>query len=344
MTSHSIKILLALTFVACSQTQVAPGDDLLTSMGELTAKLPMPMPEWKQIEIPEEIRLPPRQSPKPGWICALPSWPGYFLALGYASPHIYHKETLDQACRIGAHRLARSLTSHVRTQSFTMAWNEWTLGHYEYEIDVPESQERVVEQASDVLDIWINPRNGKGYCLVGLAQAHSKGLRNPVRGVDMEKACVEVPRWRDHPPKPDPKYIYATGTSPNWADTTLAWLEAEKDAIGELSKIVKSKVRGVIYTLRHATDVSGDIDSIGQISTDANLYGAQVIAWWTDPKTGERYTLARLPLSHVRIALVLRAAPEARKTAVTTAKKENLLQKAEKHHKKMENVLESIDW
>mgnify|MGYP006971711248 FL=1 len=66
------------------------------------------------------------------------------------------------------------------------------------------------------------------------------------------------------------------------------------------------------------------------------------MAWWRDPADGAWFTLARLPLSPLKVSLVTEVSTLTRDAPIDDDVP--LMERAEQHHRRMEEVLDAMDW
>ena len=316
--------------VACS----APAPILPTPAGPV---LPMSWKKWQTLEREDRALVRPVEG-RPTWICALPPHQG-LLALGYSMPWVYPGDTLLHACKRGVDHLTRTVLSKVRTESAVLTWQYWEHGWFDKEVEVPEGQDRLVAGSARVVDVWLEPGTAAGWCLVSLPGGPQPGGPSPSLEVSEGSPCDVRPSWLDAPPSGKGE-IYAVGTSGAWAEEWRGIENAEEDALGELSRVLASKAEGALLKLTRGG--ADEIHQIRKLVSQAVLVGAQVVAWWRDPTDGSWFTLARLPLTPLKVSLVTEV------SALTEDKGSSddvpLLKRAEEHHRHMEEVLDAMDW
>jgi len=298
---------------------------------------PLPWKKWKKKN--RSVRALARSTEgRPAWTCTLPPHQG-LLALGYSMPWVYPGDTLLHACKRGLDHLTRSVLSQVQTESAVLTWQYWEHGRFDKEVEVSPGQDAVVAGSALVVDNWLDPDTGAGWCLVGLPGAAQAG--GPVIPTDVEEGdlCAARPAWVDDPPT-ERGTLFAVGISSAWAEEWRGTENAEEEALGELSRVLSSRAEGSL--LRISERGHTDIRQIRKLVSHAVLVGSQIIAWWRDPATGDWYTLARLPMAPVKVILAKRLVEEPESVAPAPA--EDLMKRAEDHHLRMERVMDAIDW
>lgn len=277
---------------------------------------------------------------RPAWTCTLPPHQG-LLALGYSMPWVYPGDTLLHACKRGLDHLTRSVLSRVRTESAVLTWQYWEHGWFDKEVEVSRGQEAVVAGRALVVDNWLDPDTGAGWCLVGLPGAAQAGGPVISPGVEEGEFCAARPAWIDDPPT-EQGTLFAVGISRAWAEEWRGTENAEDEALAELSRVLSSRAEGSLLRISKG-DQTG-IHQIRKLVSHAVLVGSQIIAWWRDPANGDWYTLARLPMTPVKITLVTRVSALNSEGTSNEVEGESLMEKAERHHRRMEEVLDAMDW
>lgn len=303
--------------------------------GRAGPSLPTSWHRWKKLEREDRGRTRPAQG-RPSWICTLPPHQG-LLALGYSMPWVYPGDTLLHACKRGVDHLTRTVLSKVRTESAVLTWQHWEHGWFDKEVEVPEGQDQLVAGSAVVVDTWLDPGTAAGWCLVSLPGAPQPGGPALVGDVEQGSPCDLRPDWIDTPPSGEGE-VYAVGTSGAWAEEWRGIENAEEDALGELSRVLSSRAEGSL--LKYTRGGSHEIHQIRKLISDAVLVGAQVVSWWRDPADGAWFTLARLPLTPLKVSLA-RIVVEDEDAA---APERTAIERAEDHHKRMEGIMDAIDW
>ena len=321
--------LCLVSLAACSAPVVLPADPAGPS-------LPMSWRKWKGLERDERGQV-TRREERPTWTCSLPPYQG-LLTLGYSMPWVYPGDTLLQACERGVDHMTRTMLSRVRTESAVLTWQYWEHGWFDKEVEVPEGQDRLVAGSAVIVDIWLEPGTAAGWCLIGLPGESQPGGPPQVGDAEEESSRDVRPVWFDEPPS-EKGMLYAIGTSQAWAEEWRGIENAEEDALAELSRVLSSRAEGSMLSI--SRDGSADIHQIRKLVSEAVLVGAQVVAWWRDSTDGAWYTLARLPVTPVKVSL---APVLAEKESPDDQGGESLLESAEAHHKKMERVMEAMEW
>ena len=326
----TILVLCMLGAVSCSAPPAVPEEFAGPT-------LPASWKKWKKLKRKKRGRTPTVDG-RPAWICSLPPHRG-LLALGYSMPWVYPGDTLLHACKRGVDHLTRTVLSKVRTESAVLTWQHWEHGWFDKEVEVPEGQDRLVAGSTVVVDTWLEPGTAAGWCLVSLPGGSLPG--GPPQPDNLEKSshCDVRPAWLDEPAS-EKGILYAVGSSQAWAEEWRGIENAEEDALAELSRVLSSRVEGSM--LRISRGGSSDIHQIRKLVSEAILVGAQVVAWWRDSTDGAWYTLARLPVTPVKVSLVSGVStltPDAPIDDVVP-----VLERAEQHHHRMEEVLNAMDW
>ena len=104
--------------------------------------------------------------------------------------------------------------------------------------------------------------------------------------------------------------------------------------------MLSSKAEGSL--LKFTQGGSHEIHQIRKLISQAILVGSQVVAWWRDATDGARYTLARLPVTSVKVSLAEGVSSLTRPAGA--ADDVPLRERAEQHHRRMEEVLDAMDW
>ena len=309
------------------------------SAGHGTAGITWPLPwkKWKKKNRSDRA-LARTTEGRPAWTCSLPRHQG-LLALGYSMPWVYPGDTLLHACKRGLDHLTRSVLSRVRTESAVLTWQYWEHGWFDKEVEVSADQRAVVAGSALVVDNWLDPDTGAGWCLVGLPGAAQTGGPAVTQDVEDGELCATRPLWVDEPPT-EQGMLFAVGISRAWAEEWRGTENAEEEALAELSRVLLSSAEGSL--LRISSRGHSGIHQIRKLVSHAVLVGSQVIAWWRDPANGDWYTLARLPMAPIKVSLAKQFVEKPESAAPAAAG--DPMKSAEDYHKRMERVMNAIDW
>lgn len=265
------------------------------------------------------------QQSSPTWLRMLPEEQTAIYAVGFSFPYSSLDKTRSEAIANGIHELARYFSVQVRTE--TIVWSE------QAENEVSNVRNRY----SEILDSSLIKQINSAYLVAGkyrepYTNIYYVLLRLPVEVTDSTvisagrnanppksefvSSSVDAdkePSWVNKIPKSSDA-IYAVGYEERYSDPTVTRTKSIENARGQLAKIVQMRVSNLLddWAGRNEGIDLALLRKVSRTVSNATLRGSQVIGFWSNPHTGENFSLVRIFKKTITVSIRKRASNDIR--------------------------------
>ena len=247
------------------------------------------------------------QTHPPSWLSTLPEETGAVFAVGFSFPYSSLDKTKSEAARNGVCELARYFSVQVRAEivSWSDEFNdELSNVRDSYYETLDSSLVNEIEKAATLVAHYREPSSNIYYILLRLPVETSdstmilgrRGEAGQISGeADLATASGSEPSWITRIPKARDA-IFAVGYVERYSDPTEARRKSIEKARSQLAMIARSSVANLLdeWAGRNEGVEITFVRKISRMVSNATLHGSQIIGFWSDPHSGESYSLARI--------------------------------------------------
>lgn len=292
------------------------------------------------------------QEMSPGWLRVLPEEPSAIYAVGYSFPYSSSDVTRAKAVENGVIELSRFFFLQIRSE--TVRWSE------EFGAELSNTRSKYLEwldtslvnqikTACTTVGEYREPYTNIFFVLLRLPIVAADSSLSPPFQVqpfkfkDNSVGAPLEPAWVTKTPT-SADALFAVGYAERYSDPTVSRTKSIEQARSELAKLVEMRVSNLLddWAGRNEGIDLAFVRNVSRTVAAATLQGSQIVGFWSNPHTGETYSLGRMYKKAIRVSVRRQASGTFLKTWPVDARKDDIDAAAKKALSDLDRALETL--